>query len=423
MKPFIFLIVLFIIPISLIAEENPFSGEVYEINYNPSEKGILNNSDSISVVYVFDYWGTKGTYSGGANALYQNVLEPDSGRAIYAKMVKRDNHWVASIDIPKTASILSYYFTDGKIIEDNNFKTYVHYIYGKDKKPVKSARFRNIDFLVLAGKSEADQISELKKEILAYPDNFMAYVPLWRMKFKSAKDFKDLFRLQEEFEKQFADLKNILGESDSLLLAEVSIYYNWTPNLGRLLRNESDKISSIMIPKIERIPKEKRSIWIQEYYNHAIRYKRGKEISANIKGKPAPDFSFTSLDNKKQNLSDYRGKIILLDFWGTWCGPCVAEIPNLIKAYNKYNSLGFEIISISSDKRSRKYNVFEFKKFIEDKGMQWTQVVDDDKLSIHDKYGVIKWPSLYLIDKNGIIVKVDEGLRGRSLSKTISELL
>ena len=401
----------------------PISGREFTITYNPSVKGILSGSKPISCVYAFDYWGTKGTYSGGESGLYQNVLEPDSGRAHEIKMTQKDDQWIAKIKIPGTAAILSYYFTDGETMEDNDFKTYVRYIYDQDMKPVRSARFRNIDFMVMAGKSEEEQISELQKEVADYPDYFKAYVPLWRMRFKSAMDFEDLLRLQAEFENQFTELKNTFGESDSLLLAEVSVYYNLSPNMYRLYRVEADEISAIMIPKIEKIPEEKRSVWIQQYYQTVKMISRGNEIISKIKGTLAPDFSFTTTENKKQMLSDYRGKIVLLDFWGMWCGPCVAEIPNLAKVYDRYHSNGFEIISISSDKKSAQFNMDEFKKFVEDKGMQWTQIVDDEKLPIHEKYGVIKWPSLFLIDKKGIVTAVDEGLRGMELSSTISAAL
>ncbi len=413
-----------LLPLGLIAGNLPIRGELYEIKYNPSEKGILSVSGPITLVYVFDYWGTRGTYSGGAEALYQNVLTPDSGRARSAEMEKIDNHWVATIKIPKKAALLSYYFTDGKAIEDNNLKTYVSYIYGQDGKPVRSARFRNLDFLVMAGKSKAEQVSELKKEMADYPDNFQAYIPFWHMKFNAARGLSELLAYRSDFEKQFSDLKSEYAESDSLLHAQVSVYYDILLVLGKMFMKERNTISDTMMPMIERIPEEKRSKWIQDFYTHMKTRRKNQKIIAHIKGKPAPDFTFTTLKQKKHKLSDYKGKIVLLDFWGTWCGPCVAEIPNLAKTYAAYHAKGFEIISISSDKRVKKnFNIHEFKKFIEDNGMRWNQVVDDENLPIHAKYGVMKWPTLFLINREGVTVRVDEGLRGESLMTTILRML
>lgn len=118
-----------------------------------------------------------------------------------------------------------------------------------------------------------------------------------------------------------------------------------------------------------------------------------------LPGYPAPDFSFTDLDGKKRKLSDYRGKVVLLDFWGTWCGPCVAAVPKLVEAYGKLHAQGFEILGIDTDDAEEKLRAF-----IAEKKMPWAQALEKDGGPIQKLYRIVGFPTYYLIGKNGIIV-------------------
>ena len=126
------------------------------------------------------------------------------------------------------------------------------------------------------------------------------------------------------------------------------------------------------------------------------------------------------------NLKDYRGKVVLIDFWATWCGPCKAELPHLKKAYAEYHDQGFEILSISLD-YIKSTSQQAYRKWIKARGMDWRHVYDEldwkspmVKDYMVDLYGI---PSPFLIGPDGELAAAGEQLRGESLLETIEETL
>jgi thiol-disulfide isomerase/thioredoxin len=112
------------------------------------------------------------------------------------------------------------------------------------------------------------------------------------------------------------------------------------------------------------------------------------------------------------DLAEYKGKVVLLDFWATWCGPCIAELPHVQAAYEKYHGKGFEIIGISLD-RDRA----ALEKFIADRKMTWRQHWDE-KNEVAGAYGVRSIPSTWLIAPDGKVAAV--GLRGEQLGRRLA---
>jgi peroxiredoxin len=144
-----------------------------------------------------------------------------------------------------------------------------------------------------------------------------------------------------------------------------------------------------------------------------------KQIQKDLTvGKKFPDFEEKDLDGNPLSIAKYKGKVVLVDFWATWCGPCVAELPNVLKAYQKHHTNGFHIIGISLDQdKSRLTN------FIENKGMKWPQYFDGkgwgNKLA--GKYGVNSIPATYLLDREGKIIA--KNLRGEALEEAVAKSL
>jgi peroxiredoxin len=137
--------------------------------------------------------------------------------------------------------------------------------------------------------------------------------------------------------------------------------------------------------------------------------------STLVKGSKFPDFNVQDLFGKPLSIANYKGKVVLLDFWATWCGPCVGELPNVLKTYEKHHDQGFEIIGISLDSDEAR-----LKSFIEQRKMPWQQYFDGkgwgNKLAL--KYGIVSIPQTYLLDGTGTIIGRD--LRGEELEAAVS---
>jgi len=146
-------------------------------------------------------------------------------------------------------------------------------------------------------------------------------------------------------------------------------------------------------------------------------------ISLNLFSQMRPGFtavnlSLPDINGKTVSLSELHGKVVLIDFWASWCGPCRRNNPRLVKLYNKYHQKGLEIYGVSLDE-----NVNSWKNAVKHDKLEWIQVIDDKGLdsAAATLYGVDMIPSSFLLDRGGIIRTVNA--EGPDLENSVRDLL
>ena len=135
----------------------------------------------------------------------------------------------------------------------------------------------------------------------------------------------------------------------------------------------------------------------------------------NFVGQAALDFQVTDLNGEPLSLEKFKGQVVLLDFWATWCGPCIREMPNVKRTYQKYKNQKFQIIGISLDRDRTSLDAY-----IEKENITWPNYFDNGD-QISNMYQVQSIPSTFLIDAEGIIRKTN--LRGSALENAVAQLV
>ena len=148
--------------------------------------------------------------------------------------------------------------------------------------------------------------------------------------------------------------------------------------------------------------------------------------AAGTPAAPASALPFTAKSTSGAAVAfpgDYQGKVVLLDFWATWCGPCVRELPNVTAAYEKYHGQGFEVLGVSLDEENMGAKLAAFTK---KNAMPWPQIYDGKywKAEIAVKYGIDSIPHAFLVDGDtGKIIADGDSIRGKNLAPAIEKAL
>ena len=149
--------------------------------------------------------------------------------------------------------------------------------------------------------------------------------------------------------------------------------------------------------------------------------KEPEYFDARLKTGAAPlPFAGKDLAGKPVNLAQYKGKVVLIDFWATWCAPCIEELPNIVTAYNRYKAKGFDVVGVSLDEAEDKSKLV---KFTSNNKMPWRQVFDGKGMSskLATGYGITAVPFTLLIGRDGKIAAVNP--RGPELEPAVTAAL
>jgi thiol-disulfide isomerase/thioredoxin len=308
---------------------------------------------------------------------------------------------------------------DGKI---NNFITLI--VDATNKITITADANELAKTYKVRGSENSELAYQLNKKLIESSSKIDSLTQIYN--FNKGKDGFD--SLEVKLNKSYEDVAlqhrkyiiEFIDKNTSSLASILALYQSL--NRNKVLNQDTDiehfkKVSEALTKKY---PDSKHTKILNQNLLELSRAKSEKNFkNLNIAiGEIAPDITLPTPEGNKFSLSSLKGKIVLLDFWASWCGPCRNENPSLVAAYKKYNSKGFEILQVSLDKTHA-----DWVEAIKNDNLTWKHISDlmfwnSDAAKL---YKVQSIPSNFLIDKDGKIIAKD--LRGEDLAKKLSEIL
>jgi peroxiredoxin len=250
-----------------------------------------------------------------------------------------------------------------------------------------SQEMQKIDMLITDYQNKVNELNEAYYEAMSNNDS------------ETIKKIQvNALTLEDDQAKKVKDAINSMGDSFASLAA-----------IGLLNSKNEFQFLDSLVGKLDQIyPETKMIIQLKQQLD---------EMRALSMGQVAPEISLPNPEGQTVNLSDFRGKYVMIDFWAAWCKPCREENPNVVRLYNQYKDQGFEVFGVSLDRTREAWvdAIFE-------DGLVWTQVSDLKYFNSEAAvtYDINAIPATYLIDPDGKIIGKD--LRGPSLESKLKEI-
>jgi len=342
-----------------------------------------------------DKYALKLSLNGFADSTKFNLLDLDKGRVVdSALIIDGALEFNGSVDEPVTARIhtidnkyLILWLENKDISIEGDYDNFSSSkITGTELNEIM-CKYRDLQ---IKHHNKRDSLMQTIMHLISQQTNEAEY------------EIQNLSQQISKIDREIFDIrvKSIINESPSLFTIK-ELYF---------LRNDFSKDSLRVL--FDRFPDNLQKTKYGEVINVYI-----SNESIDI-GDQYMDIKGVDIKGNTRKLSDLEGKLILLDFWASWCGPCRTENPNLVKLYNEYNKNGFEIYSFSTDN-----NRSSWERAISEDSMVWTNVIDlnGSYSKMSALYGVRAIPASFLINPEGTIIA--KNLRGQALQERIAEEL
>lgn len=372
-------------------------------------KRIIISSVVMSAGFIFTSCNNKNSnaYVSGdikgaeGKTIYLDQLTSQAAVTVDSAVIDKEGHF----ELTKFKPSLNFYRLR---LDPQNFSIIV--LDSTDKVSI-TADAKNLADAKISGSAETDAFNEFNTISKKYKKNIDSLQQVFQTEMmKNPNDSAKINQMKNEIDKTYQ-----------------GIITQWADELAKKVNQHKDKFASIIA--LQMLDPQKYLEVYQnldqslgsKYPNHPMvqmLHKIVAQQSALAPGTPCPEIALPGPDGKEVRLSSFRGKVVLIDFWASWCKPCRAEMPNVVALYKKYKDKGFEILGVSLDKDKESWM-----KAIKEDGITWPQASDlkfwnSDVVPV---FNVEAIPYTILVDKEGKIIA--KGLRGQDLENKLKEVL